>query len=266
MTHLTDTHCHLSLDPFSGEIESILARAYAAGVRRVVVPGIDLDSSRRAVEIAEAHEGVYASVGVHPHGASTFSQAIGDELRTLARSPEVVAVGEIGLDYYRDLSPRKAQLAAFRDQLTMARDLELPVIIHNREAHEELYQVLLEWAPTVSGSRKGVLHAFSGTDVNVADAVNSGFYIGVAGPLTYPSAEGLRRTIQGVPLDRLLLETDSPHLPPQPYRGQRNEPAYLPLVADELNRLAGRAIDAVTTKNADTLFGWQNGSSDTLLS
>ena len=266
MTHLTDTHCHLSLDQFSRELEPILERARAAGVGRILVPGIDIETSRLAVDIAESYSGVYASVGVHPHSASEYSKEIGDELRTLARSHAVVAIGEIGLDFYRDLSPRDNQHSTLRDQLAAAGELGLPVVIHNRAAHEELYQVLLEWAPTVSRSRKGVLHSFTGTDANAQDAVEAGFYIGVAGPITYPSADELRQTIQGVPLDRLLLETDSPYLPPQPHRGQRNEPAYLRLIADELSELVGSAIDAVTSTNADTLFGWQDGSADALLS
>ena len=269
MKHLTDTHCHLSLDQFTTELDSILERARAAGVRRLVIPGIDLETSRRAVEIAEGLAGIYASVGIHPHNASSYSDSIRDRLRELARSPAVVAIGEIGLDYYRDLSPRRKQVAALMDQLSLAHELELPVIIHNREAQEELFEVLLEWAPTVAGTKKGVLHAFSGTRASAETAVSSGFFIGVAGPLTYPSAEELRQTIQDLPQDRVLLETDSPFLPPQPHRGQRNEPAYLPLIAEELGRLTDRAIDKViadTSKNAGLLFGWLNGNANAILS
>ncbi|GMR10624.1 MAG: TatD family hydrolase [Anaerolineae bacterium] len=269
MKPLTDTHCHLSLDQFTGVLDSILERARVAGVGRLVIPGIDLETSRRAVEIAEELTGVYASVGVHPHNASSYSESVRDSLHELARSPAVVAVGEIGLDYYRDHSPRDLQVAALIDQLSLARELELPVIIHNREAREELFEVLLEWAPTVAGNMKGVLHAFSGTRASAETAVSLGFFIGVAGPLTYPNAEELRHTIRDLPPDRLLLETDSPYLPPQPHRGQRNEPAYLPLIAEELGRLTDREIDklsADTSENADYLFGWLNGSANSILS
>lgn len=269
MQHLTDTHCHLSLDQFTEELDPILERARAAGVGRLVIPGIDLESSRRAVEIAERVAGLYAAVGVHPHEASSYSDSARDQLRQLARSPMVVAIGEIGLDYYRDHTPRDQQMTALVDQLRLAGELELPVIIHNREAQEELFPVLLEWAPTVSGANKGVLHAFSGTRATAEKAVSAGFFIGIGGPLTYPSAEELRQTIRDLPQDRLLLETDSPYLPPQPHRGKRNEPAYLPLIAEELGRLRSTDIDrmvADTSKNADDLFGWLNGSPNSLIS
>lgn len=269
MNLLTDTHCHLSLDQFTGELKPILERARAAGVGRLLIPGIDLETSHRAVEIAEDLSGIYASVGVHPHEAASYSDAVREDLRLLAQSASVVAIGEIGLDYYRDLSPRDQQMEALVDQLRLAREMELPVIIHNREAHEELYPVLLEWAPTVSGPNKGVLHAYSGSRSSAEAALKSGFFIGVGGPLTYPSAEELRQTIQNIPQDRLLLETDSPYLPPQPHRGQRNEPAYLPLVAEELGKLWSTDIEQVvanTSKNADDLFGWINGSPNSLIS
>ncbi|MCH8093220.1 MAG: TatD family hydrolase [Chloroflexi bacterium] len=269
MGYLTDTHCHLSLDQFTGELEPILERARAAGVGRLVIPGIDLETSRRAVEIAEDMAGIYASVGVHPHEAASYSASVRDDLHQLAQSASVVAIGEIGLDYYRDLTPHDQQMEALVDQLRLAGELKLPVIIHNREAQEELYPVLLEWAPTVPGPNKGVLHAYSGTRANAEAAVSSGFFIGVGGPLTYPSAKELRQTIQALPQNRLLLETDSPYLPPQPHRGKRNEPAYLPIVAEELGRLRDTVVEQVvadTSKNANDLFGWLNGNSNYLIS
>lgn len=263
MNTLTDTHCHLSLDQFSDELDQILERAHEAGVGHLLIPGIDLETSRRAVEIAEGNEGIFAAVGVHPHNASDYSESSRDQLFEIARSPNVVAIGEIGLDFYRDHSPRNKQKAAFIDQLSLARQLDLPVIIHNREAQEEILEVLLEWAPTVSRPQKGVLHAFSGDRQGAERALSMGFFIGVAGPLTYPNAGELRKTIQYVSQDRLLLETDSPYLPPQPHRGQQNEPAYLPFIAEELGRLTHREIDKVaadTSKNATQLFDWINGS------
>ncbi len=269
MNYLTDTHCHLSLDLFAEELEPILARARAAGVGRLVIPGIDLETSRRAVEIAEDLSGIYASVGIHPHEASSYSDSVREDLRQLAHSDSVVAIGEIGLDYYRDLTPRDQQIEALVDQLKLAGEMELPVIIHNREAQDELYPVLLEWAPTLSGPNKGVLHAYSGTRSSAEIAMTSGFFIGIGGPLTYPSAVELRQTIQNIPQDRLLLETDSPYLPPQPHRGKRNEPAFLPLVAEELGKLWSADTEQVvadTSKNADDLFGWMNGSPNSLIS
>ena len=269
MNTLTDTHCHLSLDQFSDELVLILTRANQAGVGHLLIPGIDLETSKGAVELAEDHDQIFAAVGIHPHNASSYSDAARDQLIELAHSPKVIAVGEIGLDFYRDHSPRDMQMAALIDQLSLARQLELPVILHNREAQEELLEVLLEWAPTLSRPQKGVLHAFSGDRQGAEKALSSGFYIGVAGPLTYPSARELRKIIQDLPHDRLLLETDSPYLPPQPHRGQRNEPAYLPFIAEELGKLTQREFDKVvadTSENANRLFGWQNGNPNPLLS
>lgn len=263
MNTLSDTHCHLSLDQFTDELDLILERAHEAGVGHLLIPGIDLETSQRAVEIAEGQDGIFAAVGVHPHNASSYSELIRDQIIELARSPKVVAIGEIGLDFYRDYSPRSRQKDAFIDQLSLARELNLPVIIHNREAQEEILEVLLEWAPTVSRPQKGVLHAFSGDVRGAERALSSGFFIGIAGPLTYPNAGELRETIQDLAQDRLLLETDSPYLPPQPHRGQQNEPAYLPLIAKELGRLTHRNIEKVatdTSENATRLFGWLNGS------
>jgi len=269
MSTLTDTHCHLSLNQFSDELDLILTRANEAGVGRLLIPGVDLETSRRAVELAEDHDQLFAAVGIHPHNASSYSDAAKHQLIELAHSPKVVAVGEIGLDFYRDHSPRELQMAALIDQLSLASQLELPVILHNREAQEELLEVLLEWAPTLSRPQKGVLHAFSGDRQGAEKALSSGFLIGVAGPLTYPSAKELRKIIQDLPHDRLLLETDSPYLPPQPHRGQRNEPAYLPFIAEELGQLTQREVDEVaedTSENATRLFGWQNGNPNPLLS
>ncbi len=269
MNTLTDTHCHLSLDQFSTELDTIIKRASDAGVGRLLIPGIDLESSRRAVELAENHDQLFAAVGVHPHNASSYSESTKDQLIELAHSPTVVAIGEIGLDFYRDHSPHDTQMTALIDQLSLARQLELPVILHNREAQEELLEVLLEWAPTLSRPQKGVLHAFSGDRQGAEKAVSSGFFIGVAGPLTYPSAKELRKIILDLPHDRLLLETDSPYLPPQPHRGQRNEPAYLPFIAEKLGQLTQREADEVaadTSENATRLFGWQNGNPNPLLS
>ncbi len=265
MKGLTDTHCHLSLDEFAGELEAVLARAHAAGVKRVIVPGIDLETSQRAVSIAEQYDGLFAAVGVHPHNAKVYSAEVEDQLRRLAHSPVVVAIGEIGLDFYRELTARDQQLSAFKEQLALASELDLPIIVHNREAEATLLEVLLEWAP---GTKKGVLHAFSGSRAGADIALSSGFFIGVAGPLTYPKADELRQTIKDLPPDRLLLETDSPYLPPQPYRGKRNEPAYLPHVADELSRITGQTVERIvaeTARNSENLFGRINGNANSSL-
>ena len=260
---LVDTHCHLWLH---SEPNLALERAMRAGVGRVVVPGIDLETSRLAIQLAEEHEQVFAAVGIHPHNASDCDDAAVDRLRELSASDRVVAIGEIGLDFYRDHSPRKSQRFALEAQLELAREAELPVIVHNRESDEELFQDLLEWAPNVPRTlqaRVGVLHAYSSDEGNAKAAIDAGFFIGVAGPVTYPNANPLRNAIEGLPRQRLVLETDTPYLPPQPHRGKQNEPAYLPIIAEKLSAVIGGDLDKIaadTSSNAARLFAWNNGN------
>jgi len=249
---LVDTHAHLDFSAFDADREAVIARAAAAGVRWIVNPGADLESSRRAVRLAQQHEGVYAAVGVHPHEAQACTPATLAELRRLARQPKVVAIGEIGLDYYRDLSPRPAQRQAFRQQLELAAEVGLPVLIHDREAHEDILAILSESRP------RGILHAFSG-DLRMAQRVIAlGLYIAVGGPITYQNARVLPALLPALPADRLVLETDCPYLTPHPYRGQRNEPAYLRLVAERLAELRGVSFAEMarqTTENARRALG-----------
>lgn len=265
---LTDTHCHLTVEQLEAETEALLLRARSAGVTRLVVPGVDLETSRSAVLLAEREPDVYAAVGVHPHYADQWSDQAQAEIEQLAKSPAVVAVGEIGLDYYRDLAPRQAQQRALVEQLALARKAGKPVIIHNREATQDLLRVLLEWAASLgpqANQRAGVLHAFSAELPDAEAAIDAGFYIGVAGPVTFPNANALRDTLKQLPLERLLIETDSPYLAPQPRRGKRNEPAFLPFVADGLAEALqlnpGEAARS-TSHNASTLFRLTNGNQD----
>jgi TatD DNase family protein len=261
---LVDTHCHLTLRDYAADLEQVLQRAREAGIERIVVPGIDLASSRAAVALAETKPGVYATVGVHPHDAQTYSAALGDELRGLAGSPRVVAIGEIGLDYYRDRSPRPAQRTAFQAQLDLAAELGLPVVVHNRESTEDVMEALIHHArrrPSRLEDRVGVLHAFS-ADLEVGRrAAEEGFYLGVAGPLTYPAADERRAITSSLPLERLVLETDAPYLTPHPRRSERNEPAKMLLVAEQLAKLFGVSLEVIagtTTANAARLFGWDD--------
>jgi TatD DNase family protein len=262
---LADTHCHLVLPQFESDLAGVLERARVAGIARFLVPGTDLVSSRRGVELAESDADIYAAVGLHPHSAVDWDAEARAELRAMARSGRVVAIGEIGLDYFRDLSPHEAQQRAFREQLELAAELGLPVVVHNRQASGEVLDGLLSWTAglgsTLAG-RAGVLHAFSGDPETASKAMSAGFYIGVAGPVTYPSARRQRDWLAKLPLERLLVETDSPYLPPQPHRGQRNEPAYTRLVAEELARLLGLSYGSVarmTSASASRLFGWDHG-------
>lgn len=254
---LVDTHAHLDDEAFAGERAAVVARAAAAGVRRIVAVGTDVASSRRAVELAEQYEGVYAAVGVHPHDASRADEGALAELRSLAGRQKVVAIGEIGLDFYRNLSPQSAQRAAMRAQLALARQLDLPVVVHDRDAHDEVLSLLREWARGHAGAR-GVLHAFSGDEAMAREAIALGFYVSFAGPVTFAKASRLHRLAAALPLDRILLETDCPYLTPEPLRGRRNEPANVGLIAAKVASLRGIAFAEVaraTTANAGRLFG-----------
>jgi len=258
---LIDTHAHLDFEQFDADRAAVLERARAAGVAAMVNVGADLASSRRAVTLAGQHLPVYASVGVHPHEAKMLDGAALAELRVLAGRPKVVAVGEIGLDFYRDLSPRDLQRRAFQAQLAWAAQLGKPVIVHDRDAHDEVLQILTDWAGTAAGSplagRLGVLHSFSGDLAMAERAIELGFYIAVSGPVTYHNARRLPEVVRAVSLDRLLVETDCPYLPPHPHRGQRNEPAHVRLVAEQIAAIRGVTFDQVaqaTTANACRLF------------
>ncbi|MER3457785.1 MAG: hydrolase TatD [Chloroflexota bacterium] len=249
---LVDTHCHLDHPRFDADIGAVIARAHEAGVLRMVTIGTGLPSSRAAVALAERYAGVYAAVGVHPHEAKDWDAATLAELEQLARHPKVVAIGEIGLDFYRDWSPRQAQARAFEAQLALAQQLGLPVIIHDREAHEAVLATLRAYAPV-----RGVLHSFSG-DAQVAEAALAlGLYLGISGSVTFPKADALRQVVALAPLERLLIETDAPYLTPQAHRGRRNEPAYVRYVAEEAAAVKGFPLEVVaaqTTANAEALF------------
>ncbi len=253
---LFDTHCHLDDPAFDADREEVLARAREAGVEALVIPSVTLDRIPAAMRLAEHHPGIYVAVGIHPHAASTFSSGAFAQLREWARHPRVVAIGEIGMDFYRDLSPREAQREAFRAQLELAGELGLPVIIHQREAREAVMEELERWVSAYPRAR-GILHAFSGDADMARTAVAWGFVLGIGGPITYPRAEALRGAVRAVGTPALVLETDAPYLPPQPYRGRRNEPAYLRLVVDTLARileLPPEQIAEQTTRNAKRIF------------
>ena len=270
MSFLADTHCHLNLNSFQEDLPGVLERARQKNVRRILVPGIDLEGSRAAVALAESHAEVYAAVGIHPHDALSWRDDTLAALRALAAHPKVVAIGEIGLDYYRDRSPRDLQALAFRSQLRLAAELGLPVVIHNREAFTDLWAELETWLGGLQASgaallqRPGVLHSFDGDLEMGRKAVQKGFYIGISGPVTYKNAPLRCQAAASLALDHLLLETDAPYLTPHPYRGRRNEPAYVALVAEKIAALRDLPPDGdsllftrqVTWENAEKLFHW----------
>ena len=258
---LIDTHAHLDSPKFDADRIAVVERAQAAGVKIIINAGADLESSRQAVALAGQYPEVYAGVGVHPHDAKTLDGEVLAALRELARQPKVVAVGEIGLDFYRNLSPQDAQRRAFQAQLAWAARLGKPVIVHDREAHAEVLKALTIWAAGLARSslagRVGVLHSFSGDLLMAKRAIDLGFYISISGPVTYQNAQRLAEIVQALPLDRLLIETDCPYLPPHPHRGKRNEPAYVQLVAEKVAEIKDLPLDevaAATTANAKRLF------------
>jgi TatD DNase family protein len=259
---LIDTHCHLDWRPFDADRAEVIRRAVDAGVARMVTIGADVASSRRAVALAEEYAAVYASVGVHPNDAGDFGENNLNELRDLAQHPKVVAIGEIGIDHYWKRVAPDAQARAFRMQLELADEVGKPVIVHNRDATEEVLSILSgHYAGHSSPATRGVLHSFSG-DIAVAQrAFEFGFLIGFTGPVTFKKADVLREVARAVPLDRFVVETDAPFLTPEPRRGRRNEPAYVRYTAARIATLRGLSMEELaeqTTANAMRLFRWTN--------
>jgi len=251
---LIDSHAHLDFSQFDDDRDAAVRRAQRAGLAAIVNVGTDLDSSGRSVDLAGRHSMVYAAVGIHPHDARTLSPEALDRLAGLAAGEKVVAVGEIGLDFYRDLSPRDVQRDAFRRQIRLAIELDLPVIIHDRDAHEETVQILREEEAHRVG---GVLHCFSGDPDMAWEGIAMGFLIAFGGPITY-GGKKKQEIARQIPLDKILVETDCPFLTPVPHRGKRNEPAYVTYVAERLARLRGIGFEeaaAATSENATRLFG-----------
>lgn len=254
---IVDTHAHVDCDAFDPDRQAVLARAAAAGVAWIVDVGVDLASSYRAVALAAQEPFVWAAVGVHPHDAATWNAVAATELRHLAQAPRVLAIGETGLDYYRDRSPRPKQREAFVAQLGLACELGLPVIIHSRASENDTLAMLQDAHREARKALRGVMHCFSGSVDFAHKVLELGLHIGIAGPVTYPRATVLAEIVRQVPLERLLLETDCPYLAPQARRGMRNEPAYVCLVAERVAALRDMPLDevgCVTSANARELF------------
>ncbi len=255
---LIDTHAHLDDARYDGDREAVIARAREAGIEALVTIGCDLATSRAAVGLADKYPFIYATVGVHPHEVKRIGDSWYEELRQLATHPKVVGYGEIGLDYHYDYSPREVQRERFREQIGLARELRLPVVIHTREAQEDTVAILRE---EMAGEVGGVFHCFAGDAWLAKDALDLGFFLSFSGVLTFQNATMLREIVRTVPMDRLLVETDCPYLTPVPYRGKRNEPAHVRLVAEKLAEVKGTAdpvsledIAQATTANAWRLF------------
>jgi TatD DNase family protein len=251
---LIDSHCHIDDARFDVDREAMMIRARAVGVAHFVTIGCDIETSRAAVALAQKHSFIAATVGVHPHEAKRIEPGWYDELRSLARSQGVVAYGEIGLDYHYDHSPREIQRLRFREQVQLAHELRLPIVIHTREAQEDTIAILKEEKAHKLG---GVFHCFSGDAWLAKDALDLGFYLSFSGVITFQNASMLRDIVNTVPMDRVLVETDAPYLTPVPHRGKRNEPAYVRHVADKIAELHGLSVEQVedaTSQNTKRLF------------
>jgi len=249
-----DTHCHLDMLAGDEVLEPIIQSANAAGVKKIITVGIDLQSSQKAVQYAEQYSGVYATIGVHPHNVASITDAYLDQLIKLADHPKVVAYGEIGLDFVKLHAPKKIQLEQFERQVELSRNLNLPLVIHDREAHDDILTILKKALPFPAG---GVMHCFSG-DLQYAEKIRAlGFYISIPGVVTFNKAFELQKVVQNMPLDALLIETDAPFLAPMPMRGRKNKPDYLLYTAQKIAELQGMSLDEVariTSANAVKLF------------
>jgi len=250
---MIDSHAHLDDRAFDKDRAALIAKLHADGIGAISI-GSNLESSRAAVRLAERHKGVWATVGAHPHGARFVDEKTIENFARLASRPRVVAIGEIGLDYYRDLSPRDIQRRVFRQQLELAKSLALPVVLHNRESTDDLLAILRE----VGDTHRGVVHSFLGDAALAGTFLDLGLDLGIGGPLTFPKNGALRDAVKRAPLGRIHLETDCPYLTPVPYRGRRNEPAYIRCVAEAIGDLKGIAVEEIaeqTAANTVRLFG-----------
>lgn len=251
---LIDSHTHLEMEEFDGDRDAVVERARQAGVKFMITVGTSIAYCKKALDLAVRYTEVYVAVGIHPHEVKDIAVATYDELREMASREKVVAYGEIGLDFFRNLSPRQVQIERFGEQLELAEETNLPVIIHDRDAHQETLDLL----GCRQGRLSGVIHCFSGDVAVAGKCLDLGFLISVPGTVTFDKAEELRKVVQYVPIESLLIETDAPYLAPQPHRGKRNEPAFVAHTAAKIAELKGLSVEEVgsrTTENAQALFG-----------
>ena len=273
---LTDTHCHLDLNNFDDDRDLVIQRAHEAGVARMLIPSMELNSCQSVIKLAESHPSLFAAVGFHPTELDTWNGSSINDLRILAKSADkVIAIGEIGLDYYwvKEADKQAQQRDVLKQQLKLAQDVNKPVIIHMREENDawfgqasiDLLDILSEWCQELQTQnhplkeKPGVLHSYNGNLETAQKAIDLNFYIGITGPVTYKNAEEKRQVIRQLPLERLLIETDSPFLSPVPHRGKRNEPAFVTHIADkiaEIHMTTREQIAQITNSNANRLLGW----------
>jgi len=251
---LFDSHAHLDASKFDQDRDKVIKRAYESGVTLIMNPGADYESSVNAVKLSEQYDFMYAAVGIHPHDAETVDDMMLGLIKAMARKKKVMAIGEIGLDYHYDFSPRDVQVHWFRKQLQLAKDLKMPVIIHDREANDDVLRILKEENSFETGV---LMHCYSGSAELARQYVKLGAYISIAGPVTFKNSRKLKEVVETVPMDRLMIETDSPYLTPVPFRGKRNESKHVRHVAEKIAEIKGLTFEEVakqTTQNAKKYF------------
>lgn len=252
---LVDTHAHLDGKRFSDDLDTVIQRAGDSGVNTIITVGCDLDSSWASIDLARRYPNIYATVGVHPHYSAEINSESLRQFEHLAGHEKVVAIGEIGLDYYRNRCPHDVQQQAFRQQIQLARRCKLPIVVHDRDAHADVMEILNEEDAAQIG---GVLHCFSGDLAMAQQCIELGFYLSFTGTITYPKNDEIREVIRQIPIERILVETDCPYLAPQQWRGKRNEPAYVVKTAETIAEIKGLSltdIARITSLNAQRLFG-----------
>jgi TatD DNase family protein len=251
---MIDSHAHLTLPQFDDDRNMVIRRALDAGLTHIITVGIDVEDCKKALDLSQQHEIISVSVGIHPHDTKSVNTGTYDALKAFAKQDRVVAIGEIGLDFYRNLSPQETQVRSFREQLQVAREVSLPVIIHDREAHREIVEILQQEKADEIG---GVIHCFSGDWAMAKTCMDMGFYISIPGTVTFKASGTYQDLVRKIPLDRMLIETDCPFLTPHPYRGKRNEPARVRIVAEAIARIKDRKVEEIgehTARNTRKLF------------
>ncbi|MBW2472066.1 MAG: TatD family hydrolase [Deltaproteobacteria bacterium] len=256
--NVIDTHCHLDMISSTADLDKTVTQAAASGVTPIITVGIDLQSSQKAIQLAGQYDAVYATVGIHPHNVQSLDEGIYAELEKLCRAPKVVAYGEIGLDYVKQYAPKDVQLEHYERQLDLARNTGLPLVIHDREAHDDILHILMQKGPISAG---GVMHCFSGNWQYAQKVLDLGFFISIPGVVTFNKAFDMQEVAQKVPLERLLLENDAPFLTPEPLRGKKNFPEYVLYTAQKIATLRGLSLEKlarITTENGLQLFNIRN--------
>ncbi|MBN1474237.1 MAG: TatD family hydrolase [Syntrophaceae bacterium] len=253
---LIDSHAHLEMSEFDHDRRDVIGRALSAGVEYIITVGTNLELSQKAISLAAEYDNIFATVGIHPHDAAAADDEILRQIKELARQPKVVAYGEIGLDFFRNISPPQKQVEVFSRQMEIARELNLPIIIHDRDAHEQVLRMVEE-----SGIRRGVFHCFSGDAKMAKKCVDLGFYISIPGTVTFDKAKKITDVVENVPLEYILLETDCPYLTPVPYRGKRNEPSFIVHTSKkvaQIKSLPWQDVARAAADNTKKLFGLKN--------